>query len=161
MVHADSCASTYVNTSSPRIPNFTYLQKKMMCYDSVSCRCIIAWSIGNESGYGPVHAAMSAFIRHRDPSRVMHYEGGGSCTPTTDLICPMYARRQQIESMALQNSDRPIVLCEYAHAMGNSGGGLADYWRLFESNERCQGGFVWDWCALIKKLFSLSFVCTV
>ena len=90
---------------------------------------------------------MSAFIRHRDPSRVMHYEGGGSCTPATDLICPMYARTQQIESMAKQHPDRPVVLCEYAHAMGNSGGGLAEYWSLFESNDCCQGGFIWDWCA--------------
>lgn len=111
------------------------------------CRCIVTWSIGNESGYGAVHAAMSAFIRHRDPSRVMHYEGGGSSTPATDLICPMYARKQQIESIAKQHLDRPIVLCEYAHAMGNSGGGLAEYWRLFESNDRCQGGFIWDWYA--------------
>lgn len=113
---------------------------------------MVAWSIGNESGYGAVHAAMSAFIRHRDTTRVMHYEGGGSSTPATDLICPMYARKQQIESMAKQHLDRPIVLCEYAHAMGNSGGGLAEYWKLFQSNERCQGGFVWDWCALNSQL---------
>jgi beta-galactosidase len=93
-----------------------------------------------------MHAAMAGYLRHRDPDRVLHYEGGGSSTVSTDLICPMYARGPRIEQMAKQHTDRPVVLCEYAHAMGNSGGGLSEYWQLFESNSRCQGGFVWDWC---------------
>jgi beta-galactosidase len=88
---------------------------------------------------------MAAFFRHRDTSRVVHYEGGGSATPSTDLICPMYARRVQIEALASNHADRPIVLCEYAHAMGNSTGNIGDYWDLFEHNPRCQGGFIWDW----------------
>eukprot|EP00892_Ulva_mutabilis_P006689 jgi/Ulvmu1/4392/UM002_0117.1 len=107
--------------------------------------CVIAWSLGNESGYGPVHDSMAAYMRHRDPSRVIHYEGGGSKTTCTDLICPMYARLAQIVALADKYTDRPVVLCEYAHAMGNSGGGLAEYWHLFKSNARCQGGFIWDW----------------
>lgn len=88
---------------------------------------------------------MAAFFRHRDATRVTHYEGGGSATPATDLICPMYPRRAQIEAMAAEHADRPVVLCEYAHAMGNSSGNFFDYWDLFESNPRCQGGFIWDW----------------
>jgi beta-galactosidase len=88
---------------------------------------------------------MAAFLRHRDTSRVTHYEGGGSATWATDLICPMYPRRLQIETLASLHADRPIVLCEYAHAMGNSTGNIGDYWQLFESNPRCQGGFIWDW----------------
>ena len=117
------------------------------CNDRLAfvCRCVIAWSLGNESGYGAVHAAMAAYFRHRDSTRVVHYEGGGSATPSTDLICPMYARRPQIEALAKQHKDRPIVLCEYAHAMGNSSGNMNDYWELFESEPRCQGGFIWDW----------------
>jgi beta-galactosidase/beta-glucuronidase len=119
-------------------------------------RCIMGWSLGNESGYGAVHAAMAAYFRHRDPTRFVHYEGGGSATPSTDLICPMYARRTQIEAgLAAEaaghqiyphhSNGRPVVLCEYAHAMGNSSGNMADYWDLFEGHPRCQGGFIWDW----------------
>ena len=111
----------------------------------VGCRCVIAWSLGNEAGYGPVHDSMAAYLRHKDVSRVVHYEGGGSTTPSTDLLCPMYARLAQITALAEEHADRPVVLCEYAHAMGNSGGGLAEYWHLFKSNPRCQGGFIWDW----------------
>lgn len=114
------------------------------------CRCVVAWSLGNEAGYGPVHDSMAAYMRHRDRSRVIHYEGGGSSTPATDLLCPMYARLAQIETFAEKNPGRPVVLCEYAHAMGNSGGGLAEYWHLFNSNPRCQGGFIWDWCDLCR-----------
>ena len=109
------------------------------------CRCIFAWSLGNEAGYGAAHAALAAYFHHTDSTRVVHYEGGGSATPSTDLICPMYARRAQIEQLATEHSDRPVVLCEYAHAMGNSSGNMNDYWDLFESNPRCQGGFIWDW----------------
>ena len=65
---------------------------------------------------------MAAYFRHRDTTRIVHYEGGGSATVATDLICPMYARRSQIEKLAEQHSERPVVLCEYAHAMGNSSG---------------------------------------
>lgn len=107
--------------------------------------CIIAWSLGNESGFGPAHTAMASYLRSRDPHRVVHYEGGGSCTTATDLICPMYAREAQIEALAQEHSERPIVLCEYAHSMNNSTGNVHKYWQLFESNPRCQGGFVWDW----------------
>ena len=92
-----------------------------------------------------MHSAMAALLRHRDETRIVHYEGGGSATGATDLICPMYARRAQIEQLAAVHKDRPVVLCEYAHAMGNSTGNMDDYWALFESHPRCQGGFIWDW----------------
>jgi beta-galactosidase len=113
---------------------------------------IVAWSLGNESGYGPVHDAMAAWARRSDPTRVVHYEGalrfaldrtGGA----TDLICPMYPSVEEIRAWAATAGDdpRPLVMCEYSHAMGNSNGGLADYWEAIEATPGLQGGFVWDW----------------
>ncbi len=107
---------------------------------------IICWSLGNEAGYGPAHLAMAGYLRARDASRPIQYEGGGSRTPATDVICPMYARISQIAALAKDFEDkRPIVLCEYAHSMGNSTGNVHKYWETFQKLEKCQGGFVWDW----------------
>ncbi|MCC5834929.1 MAG: DUF4981 domain-containing protein [Opitutales bacterium] len=122
---------------------------------------IIAWSLGNESGYGPNHDAAAGWIRHYDPTRPLHYEGaisrwqsardwdGGHAV--TDWICPMYPDVAEIESWMKARRDtprRPVILCEYSHAMGNSNGCLADYFDLFERyhEEGLQGGFIWEWC---------------
>jgi beta-galactosidase len=116
---------------------------------------IICWSLGNEAGYGPAHLAMAGFLRARDPSRPVQYEGGGSRTAATDIICPMYARTEQIVDLCKDNRDRrPVILCEYAHSMGNSTGNVHKYWETFHDLERCQGGFVWDWAdqALPKQI---------
>ena len=109
--------------------------------------CILMWSLGNESGYGPAHLAMAAYIRARDPSRLIHYEGGGSRTPATDVICPMYARPYQVIELAkMPNETRSVVLCEYCHSMGNSTGNAHVYWQVFEAlHPASQGGFLWDW----------------
>lgn len=108
--------------------------------------CIVFWSLGNESGYGPAHDAMAAYFRSRDCSRLVHYEGGGSRTPATDVICPMYARVHQVIDLAQDANDtRPVILCEYAHSMGNSTGNVKEYWDTFERVAGCQGGFIWDW----------------
>ncbi|WIA37008.1 hypothetical protein OEZ86_013994 [Tetradesmus obliquus] len=121
--------------------------------------CIIMWSLGNEAGYGAAHDAMAAWLRRTDPSRPVHYEGGGSRTPATDVICPMYARVQQLQALAAEAASsgdpRPVMLCEYAHSMGNSTGNLDAYWACFEGSPgaRIIGGFIWDWAdqALLKR----------
>ncbi len=111
---------------------------------------IIAWSLGNESGYGPSHDAMAAWIRRVDPSRPLHYEGGFSrdldaTSPVSDIVCPMYASVERIVQWSADARDRrPLILCEYNHAMGQAGG-LADYWSVFGAVEGLQGGFVWEW----------------
>ena len=118
---------------------------------------VIIWSLGNESGYGHNHDAMYQWIKQVDPSRPVQYEGGGADTPATDIIAPMYARVDQ-DQVAPVNSKwaikkwlsqpgetRPLILCEYAHSMGNSLGGFAKYWDAFEQYPRLQGGFIWDW----------------
>jgi beta-galactosidase len=112
---------------------------------------VILWSLGNESGYGPNHDAAAGWIRARDPSRPLHYEGairgdwsGGR--NVTDVVCPMYPEVDAIEEWAERGNDpRPMILCEYSHAMGNSNGGLADYEAAFERHGALQGGFVWEW----------------
>ena len=121
--------------------------------------CIIIWSLGNEAGYGAAHDSMYAAVRKLDPSRPIQYEPGGSNTPVTDIICPMYARvdediwypgaTQAVPSIMnwiqRPNEHRPVILCEYAHAMGNSLGNFKDYWDAFRAEPRLQGGFIWDW----------------
>ena len=125
---------------------------------------VFAFSLGNESGYGAVHDAAAAWIRNADPSRIVHYEGAchpvffntldpGDAGPATDLICPMYPPIEAISNWAERTADarpgageqRPLIMCEYSHAMGNSNGSLADYWAVIETTPGLQGGFVWDW----------------
>lgn len=127
---------------------------------------IIIWSLGNESGGGGNHEAMYHWLKRNDPSRPVQYEGGGADSTTTDIICPMYARveRDQLiptvpkwgikKWISLPGEQRPLILCEYAHAMGNSLGNFADYWQAFRDYPRLQGGFIWDWAdQAISKTF--------
>ncbi len=114
---------------------------------------IILWSLGNESGYGANHDALAGWIRNADPSRPLHYEGavfhagwvdGG--LPASDIVCPMYAPIDAIQKYGADGlGTRPLILCEYSHAMGNSNGSLADYWDVITSTPGLQGGFLWEW----------------
>ncbi|MFD9035195.1 glycoside hydrolase family 2 TIM barrel-domain containing protein [Streptomyces sp. NPDC059567] len=112
---------------------------------------VIIWSLGNECGTGAGLTAMAEWIRDRDPSRLVHYEGDLSCEDT-DVYSRMYAPHAEVEQIGRREDpgpearrELPFILCEYGHAMGNGPGGLSDYQRLFETYERCQGGFVWEW----------------
>ncbi len=106
---------------------------------------IIFWSLGNESGYGPNHDAMAEWIRSNDPTRPVHYEGAFR-GPATDVVSRMYAAPEHIlEVLNDESETRPYVLCEYAHAMGNSTGNLQDYWDLIERYPQFIGAFVWEW----------------
>lgn len=105
---------------------------------------VVIWSLGNEAGDGPNFVATSDWIKSRDASRPVHYERAG-LAQHTDIYCPMYATPAQMERYARSNPDRPLILCEYAHAMGNSVGNLTDYWEVIEKYPALQGGFIWDW----------------
>ncbi|WP_318200644.1 glycoside hydrolase family 2 TIM barrel-domain containing protein [Streptomyces sp. SCL15-4] len=112
---------------------------------------VVVWSLGNEAGTGRGLTAMAEWIRHRDASRPLHYEGDVNCRDT-DVYSRMYADHAEVERIGrgldggpLRRRELPFILCEYAHAMGNGPGGLADYQRLFEAHDRLQGGFVWEW----------------
>ena len=126
---------------------------------------IILWSLGNESGYGGNHDAMAGWIRTYDPSRPLHYEGALWNSPegrvrhpkhdlalghhASDIVCPMYPSLDRMIAWATApdhpDRRRPMILCEYSHAMGNSNGSLADYYDLFEKYPGLQGGFIWEW----------------
>lgn len=105
---------------------------------------VIIWSLGNEAGNGVNFHTNYDWIKQRDPSRPVHYERAGTDS-NTDIFCPMYARIPSVVGYASGTPDRPMILCEYAHAMGNSVGNLQDYWDAFESYDHLQGGFIWDW----------------
>ena len=116
---------------------------------------VIFWSLGNESGYGPNHEAMAGWIRMTDPTRPLHYEGTVSRKHgrgwedgalSSDVTCPMYPTVQEIIDYANDpKGTRPLIMCEYAHAMGNSCGNLKEYWDAIRSYHGLQGGFIWDW----------------
>ncbi len=111
---------------------------------------VIIWSLGNESGYGANHDAAAGWVRRHDPSRPLQYEGAIKddwCTPqpASDVVCPMYAPIDAILAHATSGRQtRPLILCEYSHAMGNSNGTLAEYWEAIESTPGLQGGFIWE-----------------
>ncbi len=110
---------------------------------------VIFWSLGNESGCGPNHAAMAAWIHDYESTRPVHYEGAAARPHDpyyVDMLSRMYARIPEIIRLATDPDDnRPMVLCEYAHAMGNSVGNLKEYWDAIRSHKRLIGGFIWDW----------------
>lgn len=105
---------------------------------------VIIWSLGNEAGDGPNFEATSAWIHGRDKSRPVHYERAGN-RPHTDIVCPMYARPQELADYASKPQTRPYIQCEYSHAMGNSSGNMWLYWDLIYSKPYLQGGCIWDW----------------
>ena len=112
--------------------------------------CIIMWSMGNEAGDGENFVKCSAWIHSRDPSRPVHYEPAGQAIHA-DLYTPMYATVIESESYCRAEekkpleTQRPMIQCEYSHAMGNSTGNLIDYWNLIRKERLLQGGFIWDW----------------
>lgn len=114
--------------------------------------CVTIWSLGNESGYGKNHIAMAEWIRSRDRSRPVHYEGaapgykGDPDTECLDMESRMYASVDYIEQYAQdENNKKPLFLCEYSHAMGNGPGDLKDYWDVIYKYPKLMGGCVWEW----------------
>ncbi|MEU6200077.1 glycoside hydrolase family 2 TIM barrel-domain containing protein [Streptomyces sp. NPDC047061] len=112
---------------------------------------VVIWSLGNEAGTGRGLTAMAEWIHGRDTSRLVHYEGDLDCRDT-DMYSRMYADHAEVERIGRgldggthKRRGLPFILCEYGHAMGNGPGGLADYQRIFESYDRLQGGFIWEW----------------
>lgn len=111
---------------------------------------VILWSLGNESGYGANHDAAAAWTRRFDPTRPLHYEGAIRAGwfaghNATDVVCPMYPSIDAIVRYAESGKqDRPLIMCEYSHAMGNSNGNLKEYWDAIDAHPGLQGGFIWE-----------------
>ena len=114
---------------------------------------VIIWSLGNESSFGKAFFKGANYIKGRDKTRPVHYEGLQNANPKyyytelVDMVSMMYPSFQKIREDVLDNpkETRPFVLCEYTHAMGNSCGDIAEYWDMIYNNEQMMGGFVWEW----------------
>lgn len=104
---------------------------------------IIFWSLGNEAGMGPNFHACYDWIKQEDPSRLVQYEQAAK-GKSTDIYCPMYLTVEASEKYVQSNPQKPLIHCEYAHAMGNSQGGFKKYWEVIRANPSFQGGFIWD-----------------
>ena len=105
---------------------------------------VVTWSLGNEAGNGENFVATYAWLKEHDTTRPVQYEGATGYS-NTDIQAPMYTRIPGLIEYATTHPKRPLILCEYAHAMGNSLGNFQDYWNVIEQYDVLQGGFIWDW----------------
>ncbi|NAS12402.1 glycoside hydrolase family 2 TIM barrel-domain containing protein [Poritiphilus flavus] len=105
---------------------------------------VIIWSLGNEAGNGINFERGYQWLKAQDKSRPVQYEQAFE-EANTDIVCPMYPSVKAVEDYAQNRGDRPFIMCEYSHAMGNSNGNLKEYWELIEKYDCLQGGFIWDW----------------
>lgn len=142
----------YGNTKLNRLTNDPAWQKayldrvERMIERDKNHPSVIIWSMGNESGDGPNAAAAYQYARRRDPGRPFHNEGSSSLGGSNfDINSYMYPSPDRVRQIAAAKPDTPLILCEYTHAMGNSNGGLKEYWDIFYSVRNAQGAFVWDW----------------
>ena len=155
----------------------TYLERAVrMVERDKNHPSIVMWSLGNESGMGPNHAAMATWIKVFDPTRYVHYEGaqgdpthpdykqkfytqdkGNPTDPKwVDMLSRMYPQPWELQDLIDHTSpidNRPVVMCEYAHSMGNSTGNMKKYWDVIYKNDRALGGYIWDWIdqGILKK----------
>lgn len=104
---------------------------------------IIFWSLGNEAGMGPNFEKCYTWIKNEDKTRAVQYEQAGT-SEFTDIFCPMYMDYNASEKYCQGSIEKPLIQCEYAHAMGNSQGGFKEYWDLIRKYPKYQGGFIWD-----------------
>ena len=114
---------------------------------------VICWSMGNESAYGCCFEAALAWTKHFDPARLTHYESAQYRRrkrkydfSNIDLYSNMYPSLETLQNYIDNDPDKPYLMCEYSHAMGNGPGDLEDYWQFIQANEIMSGGFVWEWC---------------
>lgn len=139
--------------SDPRYENAIMDRiQRLVSRDRNQC-CVFMWSLGNESGYGCNMEKAAQWIKSQDPEYLIHYESSIYAMPdhendlsNIDVYSRMYMPVQESEEYCLQKKPRPLVLCEYSHAMGNGPGDLEDYFRLFYKYDNFMGGFVWEWC---------------
>lgn len=137
--HKDETLANYPDWEFP----FMQRMERMVMRDR-NFTSIVTWSLGNESGYGKHFETLYHWTKKFDPTRPVQYEGARK-QGISDIYCPMYGRIWWLREHVNQRQPRPLILCEYAHAMGNSVGNLQDYWDLIYKYDQLQGGFIWDW----------------
>ncbi len=137
--HIDRTLADYPDWELPFMERMARMVKRDRNFTS-----IVTWSMGNESGYGKNFETLYHRTKAYDPSRPVQYEGSRQ-EGLSDIYCPMYARIWRLREHVNQRRTRSLILCEYAHAMGNSVGNLQDYWDLIYKFDQLQGAFIWDW----------------
>ena len=137
--HKDRTLANYPDWEHP----FMERMERMLLRDR-NFTSIVTWSMGNEAGYGKNFDTLYYWTKKFDPTRPVQYEGARK-QGLSDIYCPMYGRIWWLREHVNQRQPRPLILCEYAHAMGNSVGNLQDYWDLIYKYDQLQGGFIWDW----------------
>ena len=136
----------YGDKSLARSPQFEYAhleRNRRMLRRDFNHPSVIIWSLGNEAGNGPNFVAAYDMMKSLDFSRPVQYERA-EWASNTDIFCPMYFSYDRCEKYAGNNPPKPLIQCEYAHAMGNSMGGLKEYWDIIRKYPAYQGGFIWD-----------------
>lgn len=137
--HKDGTLANYPDWENP----FMERMSRMVMRDR-NFTAIITWSLGNESGYGKNFETLYHWTKKFDPTRPVQYEAARR-EGLSDIYCPMYPRIWWLREFVNIRQPRPMIMCEYAHSMGNSTGNLQDYWDLIYKYDNLQGGFIWDW----------------
>lgn len=130
--------------NNPSFEGMHLSRTERMFYRDKNHPSIIIWSLGNEAGNGINFYNTYRLLKSLDKTRPVQYERAG-LEWNTDIYCPMYSDPESIRKYAETNPPRPLILCEYEHAMGNSEGNFAEYWDVIEKNRSLQGGFIWDY----------------
>ncbi|MGL5378453.1 glycoside hydrolase family 2 TIM barrel-domain containing protein [Clostridium sp.] len=140
-------ATDILPTNDPRWTANCIDRVKSMVERDKNHPSVVIWSLGNEAGKGTNHIKMKDWIHENEPSRPVHYqdEGSGGNDEASDMVSFMYSSPKSIENYALSGREKPFVLREFSHSMGNSTGGLAEYMEMFEKYDALAGGFIWDW----------------
>ena len=144
--NAESHGMGYGEGTLAKRPDFELMHMERNQANVISFKnhpSIIVWSLGNESGYGPNFEKAYDWIKAYDNTRPVQYEQAGHWGKT-DIFCPMYMGYEDCEKYAKTDNPRPLIQCEYAHAMGNSMGGFKEYWDIIRKNGKYQGGHIWD-----------------
>jgi beta-galactosidase len=128
---------------NPLFEDAHMIRMQRMVHRDLNHPCVIIWSLGNEAGDGPNFEKTYAWTKSFDTTRPVQYERA-ELTDHTDIFCPMYYGYEECENYCRLNGPKPLIQCEYAHAMGNSMGGFADYWDLVRKYRNYQGGCIWD-----------------
>ncbi len=120
------------------------MRTQRMYYRDRNHPSIYSWSLGNEAGEGNIFKTTYKWLKEHDSNRIVQYEPAGK-EEYTDVYCPMYPKPEYLIEHGMSDSDKPAILIEYCHAMGNSVGNLQDYWDIIETYPNLQGGYIWDW----------------
>ena len=120
------------------------MRTKRMYYRDRNHPSIYSWSLGNEAGDGEIFRTTYQWLKDQDANRIVQYEPAGK-EDYTDVYCPMYPKPEYLITHGKSDSDKPSIMIEYCHAMGNSVGNLQDYWDIIETYPNLQGGYIWDW----------------